>query len=113
LLLAAVGVYGALAFSVGRRTREIGIRMALGANGVLPLVLRQGLLLLGTGIALGTLLALAATRLLASLLYGVRPIDPPTFAGAGLVPLAAAAAANLVPARRAARVDPMVALRVS
>jgi putative ABC transport system permease protein len=113
LVLAAVGVYGVMAYSVARRTQEIGIRMALGAGrrDVMRLVLRRGLLLTVCGIAAGLAGALAATRLLASLLFGVTATDAPTFAVTALILLAIAALACLVPALRAARVDPIVALR--
>ncbi len=113
LLLASVGLYGVLAFSVAQRTREIGIRMALGAQtrDVLRLVLRQGLTLSLLGIAAGVGVSLAGTRVLAGLLYGVAPTDPATFASVALVLVAVAFVACLVPARRAMRVNPIVALR--
>jgi putative ABC transport system permease protein len=113
LLLASVGLYGVLAFSVAQRTREIGIRMALGAQGgdVLRLVLRQGLILSVLGVASGISVSLAGTRVLRGLLYGVAPTDPATFAGVALLLVAVALVACLVPARRALRVDPIVALR--
>jgi ABC-type antimicrobial peptide transport system permease subunit len=113
LLLAAIGIYGLLAFHVGSRTREIGIRMALGApvGDVIRLVLRYSLRLTLVGTAVGLLAAFAATRLLASLLYGVTPLDPLTFALAALLLVLTALLASYVPARRAARVDPTVALR--
>jgi putative ABC transport system permease protein len=112
LLLASVGLYGVLAFSVAQRTREIGIRMALGAQtrDVLRLVLRQGLTLSLLGIVAGIGVSLAGTRVLAGFLYGVAPTDPATFASVALVLVAVALVACLVPAR-AMRVDPMVALR--
>ncbi|HYJ07273.1 MAG TPA: ABC transporter permease [Chthoniobacterales bacterium] len=113
LLLASVGLYGVLAFSVAQRTREIGIRMALGAqtSDVLRLVLRQGLTLSLLGIVAGVGVSLAGTRVLAGFLYGVAPTDAVTFASVALVLIAVALVACLVPARRAMRVDPIVALR--
>jgi predicted permease len=113
LALAALGIYGLLAFSVARRTNEFGIRMALGANrgSVLRIVLRQGVMFIGIGLALGFAAAYAATRFLASLLYGVKPHDPVSFAAVALVLFAAGLAASYLPARRATRVDPMTALR--
>ena len=113
LLLATVGLYGVLAFSVSRRTREIGVRMALGAQAwdVAGLVLRQGLMLSLIGIAAGVCVSLAATRVLARLLYGVAPTDPATFASLAFLLTAVALAACLIPARRAMKLDPMVALR--
>jgi predicted permease len=113
MLLAGVGLYGVMAYSVRQRTREIGIRMALGADteGVLRMVLRQGLSLALSGIAAGLAIALAATPRIAPLLYRVRPADPASIAGAALFLLVVAAAASLIPALRATRVDPTVALR--
>ena len=113
LLLAAIGLYGVLAFSVAQRTREIGLRMALGAEQarVLRGVLRQGLVLAGCGIALGLLGALALQRVVAGMLYGVESSDPPTLAAVSLLMALAASVAAFVPARRATRVDPMEALR--
>jgi putative ABC transport system permease protein len=113
LALAVVGIYGVISYAVTQRTREIGIRMALGAEpaSVLRLIVGHGMLLAAVGIAIGAAGAFALTRYLASLLYEVRPGDPATFAavavGLGIVALAA----SYVPARRAMRVDPMVALR--
>ncbi|HEY9479005.1 MAG TPA: FtsX-like permease family protein, partial [Gemmatimonadaceae bacterium] len=113
LLLAAIGIYGLMAYAVTQRTREMGIRMALGARprDVLALVVRQGMVLAGLGIALGIGGAFAATRLLASLLYGVAPTDLPTFMSVAVLLGAVAFLACWLPARRAARVDPTVALR--
>jgi putative ABC transport system permease protein len=113
LVLSAIGIYGVIAYSVSRRTREIGIRMALGAecSDVLRLVLGQGLRLAMIGIVIGIAGAVALTRFLASMLYGVKPADPLTFVAVVLVLIAVALAACYIPARRAAKVDPMVALR--
>jgi predicted permease len=113
LLLAAVGLYGVLAFAVSQRTREIGIRMALGgrARDIYALVARQGLAVVGGGVVAGLAAAAAATRVLGSMLLGVSPTDPLTFALVSAVLLAVAVLACAVPARRAARVDPAVALR--
>ena len=113
LLLAAGGIYGVLAYAVTQRQREIGIRMALGAprNRVLALVLRQGMKLVLLGIGIGMLVSLALTRVLRNLLYEVQPNDPLTYALVALLLLVVALLACWLPARRAARVDPMVALR--
>ncbi|HKX26866.1 MAG TPA: ABC transporter permease [Blastocatellia bacterium] len=113
LILVAVGLYGVIVHSVHRRTREIGIRMALGANpgNVLRLVLREGLGLIGLGTALGLGVALAAIRLIKSHLFGVSAVDPLTFAAVILLLLAVALLACWIPARWATRVDPMIALR--
>jgi putative ABC transport system permease protein len=113
LILGAVGIYGVLAYTVSQRTREIGIRMALGANrkDMLRLVVGQGLRLTLIGIAVGLAGSFAATRALASLLFGVSPADLPTFAGVSLLLVAVAMLACYIPARRAMKVDPMVALR--
>jgi putative ABC transport system permease protein len=111
--LAAVGVYGVISYAVAQRTRELGVRMALGAGRgqLLRLVLGEGLGLAAWGVAAGVLAALAATRAMRGLLYATSPTDPLTFAAVSLLVLAVAAAAAYLPARRAARVDPMVALR--
>ncbi|MCA1817263.1 MAG: ABC transporter permease [Acidobacteria bacterium] len=113
LLLASVGLYGVMSYSVSRRTREIGIRMALGAESgsVLRLVLREGMTLVAVGVAVGLVAALAATRLLAGFLYGVSTTDPAAFAAVAALLALVALVASLIPARRAARIDPMVALR--
>jgi len=113
MLLAGVGLYGVMATSVSQRTREIGIRMALGADpkGVLRMVMRRGLLLALSGIAAGIALALAATPQIAPLLYRVSPADPVSIAGAALFLIVVAVVASLIPALRATRVDPIVALR--
>jgi predicted permease len=113
LLLAAVGLYGVIAYSVSLRTREMGVRIALGAGrgDVLRLVLRQGVRLALLGVGAGALLAVLVGRVLAALLYGVSPLDPLAYALAATILLLVAAAANLVPALGAARVDPMRALR--
>jgi putative ABC transport system permease protein len=113
VLLAAIGIYGLIAYSVTQRTQEIGIRVALGATrrGVAGLVMRQALILTALGIAVGALLSLALTRTIASLLFGVTPTDGVTFGVVATVLLLVAVAATLAPARRAMRVDPMTALR--
>jgi putative ABC transport system permease protein len=113
LALSAIGLYGLLAYLVSRREAEIGIRIAIGAQqaSVLWLVLGQALRLVGAGLALGVLASLALTRLIGGLLHGVTPHDPASFAAAPLALLAAAMLASYLPARRAARVDPSVALR--
>ena len=113
LALAAIGIYGVMTYTVNERTHEIGIRMALGAGpaAVLRLVLRQGLKLALVGLALGLIASLAVTRVLANFLYDVKPTDPATFAAVSLLLVAIALLAAYNPARRAARIDPLVALR--
>ncbi len=113
VLLAAVGIYGVMAYAVSQRTREIGIRMALGAapSQVRGMMLRQGLWLALTGIVCGLGASFALTRLMRNLLYGIKPTDPVTFAGVSAILLAVAMVACWIPARRATRVDPTIALR--
>jgi putative ABC transport system permease protein len=113
LVLVCVGLYGLLSYEVSRRTREIGIRSALGAHqrDVLRLVIGQGICLALVGIAIGVTAALGVTRYLQSMLYGVRPSDPLTFMATAILLITVALLACYIPARRAAKVDPMVALR--
>jgi putative ABC transport system permease protein len=113
LLLAALGIYGVLAYFVSQRAREIGIRLALGAqpSGVFRMVVRQGMLPVAVGAAAGVSVAIPMTILMRTLLFGVQPIDPPTYAIALMALAAIAVAACAVPALRATRVDPLVALR--
>lgn len=113
LILAAVGVYSVIAYAVAQRTREIGVRMALGAQQsmVVRLILGQGVRLTLAGVGVGLIASLAGVRLLRGLLFGVSPTDPTTFAGVPAVLLAVAVLACYLPARRAARVDPSIALR--
>jgi putative ABC transport system permease protein len=113
MLLAATGLYGVMSYSVAQRTKEIGVRMALGARrpSVLALVVKQGMLLVLMGIAAGTILSLAMTRLISGMLFGISATDPLTFAGVAALLGAVAFLANYLPALRAASVDPMVALR--
>ncbi len=113
LLLAGLGIYGVISYLVAERTHEIGIRLALGASrsNILRIVLRQGLGLAIVGAAVGLVCSLIVSHLMASLLYGVRPTDPLTFAGVALVFISVALFACYIPARRAMKLDPMVALR--
>ncbi len=115
MLLASIGIYGLLAYMVGQRSREIGVRMALGAQGrdILKLFLRKGVVLAGVGIATGVVVSASAASAMASLLYGVRPHDPAVFLIVPFLLLAVAVLASYLPARRAAKVDPIVALRES
>jgi ABC-type antimicrobial peptide transport system permease subunit len=114
LLLAVIGLYSVVAYAVAQRTREIGLRIALGATRgeILRLVLRQGLLLTTVGLCIGLVLAAAAATALQSQLMGVAPLDLPSFAVTSALLLAVAAAACALPARRAARLDPVTALRL-
>jgi putative ABC transport system permease protein len=113
LLLAMIGVYGVMSYSVTQRSQELGIRMALGARAsdVLLLVLKQGMVLAASGAALGVALALLLGRVVSTLLFGVSGRDPLTLAGVSAVLTLVALLACYIPARRAARVDPLVALR--
>ena len=113
LLLAGIGIYGVISYMVSARAHEIGIRLALGAgrSDILRMVLRQGLRLAVAGAAVGLIAALIVTRLMAGLLYGVRPSDPVTFAAVALLLIGVGALACYLPARRALQVDPMSALR--
>jgi ABC-type antimicrobial peptide transport system permease subunit len=113
LILGIVGIYGVIAYAVTQRTREIGIRMALGAQpaGLQQMFLRHGLLLAGIGALIGLGTAAGLTRLMSSLLFGVKALDPVTYAGVVAILIAAAALASYLPARRATAVDPLDALR--
>src|SRR6185295_8291557 len=109
LLLAMVGLYGVIAFGVSQKTREVGVRMALGADAghVLWLFVRRGLLLTGLGLAAGLVVALALSRVIAAYLYGISATDPATFVVTPLLFAGVAVLASYLPARRATRVDPM------
>jgi ABC-type antimicrobial peptide transport system permease subunit len=113
LLLAAIGLYGLIAFSVSQRTREFGIRTALGATrgNVIALILRQGLVLAGAGLALGVASACGLTRVLARMLFEVTPTDFPTFLSVCLLLIFVVVLGCWLPARRATRIDPVTALR--
>jgi putative ABC transport system permease protein len=113
LALAAIGIYGVMSYAVAQRTQEIGIRMALGAerDAILRMVLRHGTLMAVTGVALGLLAAFFLARLITSLLFQTSAADPPTFSVVPAVLIAVAVLACWIPARRATRVDPLVALR--
>jgi ABC-type antimicrobial peptide transport system permease subunit len=114
LFLASLGLYGVLAYTVSRRTAEVGVRMALGAErrNVVSMILRESLRPVAAGMAIGLAAALLLTRWLDAVLFQVAPTDPPTFAAAALVFVAATTTAALLPALRAARINPMQALRV-
>jgi putative ABC transport system permease protein len=111
--LAMAGVYGVMAYLVGQRSSEIGLRMALGARpgDISRLVLREGMLLVGAGILLGLAGAFATTRLLTSMLFEVKPADPTTYAAVAVLLAGVALAASYIPAHRASKVDPLIALR--
>jgi ABC-type antimicrobial peptide transport system permease subunit len=113
LLLASIGLYGMMAYSVARRSNEVGIRMALGADRrrIVGAIVRETMTLVGAGVVVGLGAAWAATRLIAGTLFGLSAMDPPTLAFAIAVMIVVALAAGYVPARRAAAVDPIVALR--
>ena len=113
LLLASIGIYGLLAYMVGQRSREIGLRMALGARrwDVLKLILGKGVVLAGVGIVAGVIVSAATASMMASLLYGVHPHDLLVFLAVPLLLFAVAVLASYIPARRATKVDPMFALR--
>src|SRR5260221_4611731 len=113
LVLAAIGIFGVLSYAVSQRTREIGIRMALGAPGrtVVNLIVRQAMVLVVCGVAAGTIAALYVSQTMTKMLFSVRPTDPVTFAAVAGVLVGLALFASYLPARRATRVDPIVALR--
>ena len=115
VLLGALGIYGVLSYAVVRRTREIGIRMALGGRPghIRSMILVQGLRLVGTGILVGLILAYVVARLFATLLFGVQPTDAPIYALVTLILVAVSVVAAYVPARRATRIDPIDSLRAS
>jgi ABC-type antimicrobial peptide transport system permease subunit len=113
MLVASIGLFGLMSYTVSRRTNEIGIRMALGAQGadVMRQVLRESMILVAVGVAIGVATAYGAGQLLSTMLFGLAPNDVVTIAGATLIMVAVSALAGFLPARRASRVDPMVALR--
>ena len=113
LLLAALGIYGVIAYSATERTHEIGVRIALGATGraIVGLLVGEGIVLALAGTAVGIVAAVGLTRVMASLLFGVAPTDPATFAAVSTLLVAIALVASWLPARRATRVDPLTALR--
>jgi putative ABC transport system permease protein len=113
LLLASIGLYGVASYAVSQRTREIGVRMALGAqpSSVVGLVLGHGMILVAAGLAIGLVAAYAAAGLMQSLVIGISPRDPVTFAGTAAVLGVIALLATYIPARRATRIDPLIALR--
>ena len=113
LILAAIGIFGVLSYAVSQRTREIGIRMALGAQErtVIGLIVRQAMILVASGVAAGTVAALIVSQTMTKMLFSVTPTDPATFASVAGVLIAVALFASYLPARRATRVDPIVALR--
>jgi len=113
LLLASIGIYGLLAYIVGQRSREIGIRMALGARreDILKMFLRRGIVLAGVGVVVGLVVSASSASVMASLLYGVRPHDPAVFLIVPLLLFGIAVLSSYLPARRATKVDPLIALR--
>jgi putative ABC transport system permease protein len=113
VVLSAVGLYGVIAYAVSQRTHELGVRVALGATGdrIARMVIGEGLALTAIGIAIGAIASVFAGRLVSSLLFGVSALDPMTIGGVGVVLVSVATLASWLPARRAARVDPLVAMR--